>query len=72
MTLPSRQTLSICNLMRRRPIELLLPAKVPEGLLSYILRTGTSGTDGRDVYGVTSKVPVLKFLVRGRNFPGDG
>jgi len=31
-------------------------ASVLRGLLSYILQTGTGRTDGRDVYGVASRV----------------
>jgi len=50
---------SVRNLIRRRPITCLHLDKVPEGLPSYILRTGSGRTDGRDVYGVIRCVPLM-------------
>ena len=48
----------VCNLVRRRPTHLFHLHKVPKGLPSYILRTGSGRTDGRDVYGVIRCVPL--------------
>ena len=44
--------------------------KLAKGLSSYILRTGSGRTDGRDVYGVTRRAPMTMSLVRGRNYGG--
>jgi len=44
--------------------------KLAKGLPSYILRTGSGRTDGRDVYGVTRWAPMPMSLVRGRNYSG--
>ena len=44
--------------------------KLAKGLPSYILRTGSGRTDGRDVYGVTRRAPMTMSLVRGRNYGG--
>jgi len=44
--------------------------KLTKGLPSYILRTGSGWTDGRDVYGVTKRVLMTMSLVRGRNYSG--
>ena len=42
--------------------------KLAKGLSSYILRTGSGRTDGRDVYRVTRRVPMTMSLVMGRNY----
>ena len=42
--------------------------RLARGLHSYILRTGTGRTDGRNVYGVTVRVPMTLSLVKGRNY----
>jgi len=44
--------------------------KLAKGLPSYILRTGSGRTDGRNVYGVMRRAPITMFLVRGRNYGG--
>jgi len=44
--------------------------KLAKGLPSYILRTGSGRTDGRDVYGVTKRAPMTMSLLRGRNYGG--
>jgi len=44
--------------------------KLAKGFPSYILRTGSGRTDGRDVYGVTRRAPMTLSLVRGRNYGG--
>jgi len=44
--------------------------KLAIGLPSYILRTRSGRTDGRDVYGVTRRAPMTMSLVRGRNYGG--
>ena len=44
--------------------------KLARGLPSYILRTGSGRTDGRDVYGVMRRAPMTMSLVRGRNYGG--
>jgi len=36
--------------------------KLAKGLPSYILQTGSGRTDGRDVYGVTRRVPMTMFF----------
>ena len=43
--------------------------KVPEGLPSYILRTGSGRTDGRDVYGVIRCVPFIVVFGVGTQRP---
>ena len=43
--------------------------KVPECLPSYILRTGSGRTDGRDVYGVIRWVPLIVVLGEGTQLP---
>ena len=43
--------------------------KVPEGLPSYILRTGSGRTDGRDVYGVIRYVPLIVVFGVGTQLP---
>ena len=54
-----------CNSKRLRPIWLKLLWEVLWHLLSYILRTGSGQTDGRDVYGVTSRVLLMADLGEG-------
>ena len=44
--------------------------QLAQGLPSYILRTGSRRTDGRDIYGVTRRVLMTLSLVRGRNYGG--
>jgi len=44
--------------------------KLAKGVPSYILRTGSGQTDGRDVYWVTRRVLMTMSLVRGRNYGG--
>jgi len=44
--------------------------KLAKGLPSYILRTGSGRTDGRDVYGVARRSPKTMSLVRGCNYSG--
>jgi len=43
--------------------------KVPEGLSSYILPTGSSRTDRRDVYGVITCVPLILVFGVGTQLP---
>jgi len=43
--------------------------KVPGGPPSYILRTGSSRTDGRDVYGVIRCVPLILVFGVGTQLP---
>jgi len=42
---------------------------VPGGLPSYILRTGSGRTDGRDVYGVIRRVPSIVVFGVGTQLP---
>ena len=42
--------------------------KLAKGLRSYILRTESGQTDGRDVYGVMRRAPMTMSLVRGHNY----
>jgi len=44
--------------------------KLAKGLPSYTLRTGSGRRDGREVYGVTRRAPMIMSLVRGRNYGG--
>jgi len=44
--------------------------KLAKGLSSYILRTGSGQTDGRDVYGAPRRAPMTMSLVRGCNYGG--
>jgi len=60
-------SVTLCDVDRFGSNHLHMLAK---GLPSYILRTGSSRTDGRDVYGVTRRVPMTMYLVRGRNYGG--
>jgi len=55
--------------MRHRPIHLLPVHKVPEGLPSYILRTGSGRTGGRDVYGVIGCIPLIVVFGVGTQLP---
>ena len=43
--------------------------KVLEGLPSYILRTGSARTDGRDVYGIIRWVPIIVVFDEGTQLP---
>jgi len=43
--------------------------KVPKGLPSYILRTGSGRTDGRDVYGVIRCAPLIVVFGVGTQLP---
>jgi len=43
--------------------------KVPEGLPSYTLRTGSGRTEGRDVYGVMRRVPLMVVFGIGTQLP---
>ena len=43
--------------------------KVPGGLPSYILRTGSGRTDGRDVLGVITCVPLMVVFGVGTQLP---
>ena len=43
--------------------------KVPEGRPSYILRTGSGRTDGCDVYGVISWIPIIVVFGEGTQLP---
>jgi hypothetical protein len=40
-------------------------------LPSYILRTASGRTDGRDVYGVTERPPMTYLLPSASNYIGD-
>jgi len=42
---------------------------MPEGLSSYILRTGSGQRDGRDVYGVIRGVPLIVVFGVGTQLP---
>jgi len=44
--------------------------KLATGLPSYILRTGSGRTDGRDGYGDTRRAPMTMSFVRGGNYGG--
>jgi len=59
----------VCRFMRRRPIPLPPLHKVSKGLPSYILRTGSSRMDGRDVYGVIRCVPSIVVFGVGTLLP---
>ena len=60
-------SVTLCNVDRFDSNHLHKRAK---GLPSYILRTGSGRTDGRDVHGVTRRAPMTMSLVRGRNYGG--
>jgi len=42
--------------------------KLARGPPSYILRTGSGQTDGRDVYGISRRAPMIMSLVTRRNY----
>ena len=49
-------SVTLCNIDRFRLGHL---HKLAKGPLSYILRTASGRTDGRDVYGVMRQVPMI-------------
>jgi len=75
-----RVSVTLCACLR---FSCLYMQKVPEGLPSYALQTGSTGTDGRDVYGVIKCVSMMmvfgvgthiskKRFFSGRTEPSSG
>ena len=62
----SQVSVTLCAVVRFTCFHL---HKVPGGLPSYILRTGSGRTDGRDVYGVISCVPFVVVFGVGTQLP---
>jgi len=63
------QSSSVCNFMRLVRFTYFHLHKVPEGVPSYILRTGPGRTDGRDIYGVIRCVPLIVVFGVGTQLP---
>jgi len=59
-------SVTLCVLVRFTCLHL---HKVPGGLPSYILGTGSGRTDGRDVYGVIGCVPSIVVIGVGTQLP---